>query len=125
MNGEISETWYGQAADQVAAMSREAEALMAGGKAEQAATVISAGQPLVNRLLSVPKPTLPAMESVSDLDRLYGRMLMGNQHYGWARLLFQKNQTRWRVWKPQTPDTVRRLKQAEGDLAECDRLMAK
>ena len=36
-------------------------------------------------------------------------------------LLFQKNVTRWKTWKPQTPETERRLKEANADIAECDR----
>jgi hypothetical protein len=63
------------------------------------------------------------MEAVSDLDHLYGRMLVSNGYYGSARLLFQKNVTRWKTWKPPTPDTDRRLKEAETAIAECDRHM--
>jgi hypothetical protein len=61
------------------------------------------------------------MEEASDLDDLYGRMLLANRHYGGARLLFQKNLARWKHWQPQTPETARRLKQAESAIAECDR----
>ena len=35
--------------------------------------------------------------------------------------LFQKNLVRWKYWKPQTPDTAGRLKQAQDAIAECDR----
>ncbi len=102
-------------------MAAQAEGLLRQGKADEAAAIITAGQPLVNRLLSAPWPTLAAMEAVSDLDQLYGRMLLENRNYGWARLLFQKNQVRWRNWKPQTPETARRLKLASEAIAECDR----
>ena len=77
----------------------------------------------MTRLLSVPRPTLAAVEAASGLDDLYGRMLLSNRHYGWARLLFQKNLARWTNWQPQTAETVRRRKLAESQIAECDRLM--
>ena len=88
---------------------------------DRAAAIITDSQPVLNRLLSVPRPTLEAMEAVSDSDDLYGRMLLANRHYGWARLAFQKNVTRWTAWRPQTPETARRLKLASAGLAECDR----
>jgi hypothetical protein len=73
------------------------------------------------RLLSVPRPTLEAAEAASDLDQLYGRMLLSNRHYGWARLMFQKNLARWKHWQPQTPETSRRFQQAVSAIAECDK----
>lgn len=78
----------------------------------------------MNRLLAVPRPTLAAMEAASDLDDLYGRMLLANRHYGWARLLFQKNLARWKNWNPQTEESGRRRKLAESRMAECDRGMS-
>jgi hypothetical protein len=36
-------------------------------------------------------------------------------------MLLQKNRARWKNWKPQTADTMRRLQQAEDGIAECDR----
>jgi len=115
------EPGYAEATGRLTAMSLEAEGLLKSGKPDQAAALITAGQPLLNRLLSVPRPTLPAMEAVSDLDQLYGRMLLENRNYGWARLLFQKNLIRWKNWKPQTPETARRVKLAAAAIAECDR----
>jgi hypothetical protein len=35
--------------------------------------------------------------------------------------MFQKNAVRWKVWKPQTPETARRWKAAVDAVAECDR----
>jgi hypothetical protein len=61
------------------------------------------------------------MEAVSDLDDLYARMLLSDGHDGFARMLLQKNRARWKNWKPQTADTMRRLQQAEDGIAECDR----
>ena len=115
------EEGYRAAVDQLVAMNRRAEDLLAGGKSTRAADIISSSQPVLNRLLSVPQPTLEAMEAVSDSDHLYGRMLLANGHYGWARMAFQKNATRWKTWRPQTLDTARRLKLANDAIAECDR----
>ena len=102
-------------------MNHEAVSSFESGKSDQAAALIEKGQPLMKRLLSVPRPTLEATEAASDLDDLYGRMLLANRHYGWARLLFQKNLARWKHWQPRTPDSARRQQQAEDAIAECDR----
>jgi hypothetical protein len=116
---------YGQAVHQLTALNREAESFVQKGKLDEAAAVITKGQPLGNRLLSIPRPTLAAMEAASDLDDLYGRMLLGNRHYGWARMLFQKNLARWSNWRPETQESARRRKMAESEIAECDRGMMK
>ena len=115
------EAWYSETVQQLAGMNREAESSFANGKSDQAAALIEKGQPLMSRLLSVPRPTLEATEAASDLDDLYGRMLLSNRHYGWARLQFQKNLARWRHWQPQTPEAARRLEKAKTAIAECDR----
>jgi hypothetical protein len=117
------EAWYRETVGQLTAMAREAESSFHGGRADRAAAIVTEGQPLIHRLLSAPQPTLPAMQAISDLDQLYGLMLLGNGHYVWARDLFQKNLTRWSNWTPQTPDTVRRLAMARSAIAECDRRM--
>jgi hypothetical protein len=115
------EPWYRGTVEQLTAMNREADSAFAAGKSDQAAALIQKGQPLVARLLAVPNPTLEAAIAASRVDDLYGRMLLSNRHYGWARLLFQKNLSRWKHWQPQTPETARLLKQAESAIAECDR----
>lgn len=115
------EAWYGDTVQQLAGLDRDAERSLAGGDSERAAADITSGLPLEKRLISVSRPTLAATQAVSDLDRLYGRMLLGNRHVGWARLMFQKNLARWRNWTPVTADTSRRLQQAKDDIAECDR----
>jgi hypothetical protein len=115
------QAWYGETVDQLTAMTRHAEAALHQNAPDRASAIVTEGQPLIHRLLSVPRPTLPAMEAVSDLDQLYGKMLFANRHYVWARVLFQKNLTRWTLWQPQTPDTIRRLKIARAAVAECDR----
>ena len=115
------EPWYRNAVEQLTAMNHEADLAFAAGKSDQAAALIEKGQPLVARLLAVPNPTLEVAVAASDQDDLYGRMLLSNRHYGWARLLFQKNLARWKHWQPQTPETARLLKQAESAIAECDR----
>ncbi len=117
------QAWYGNAVQQLASMDRQAQALFQRGKADDAAAIITAGEPWATRLLSAPRPTLAAMEAVSDLDDLYGRMLLANHNYGWARIMFQKNLARWKTWKPQTDETAHRLKLAESAIAECDRLL--
>jgi hypothetical protein len=116
-----TEDWYRQMTGQLAAMGREAESMLQHGKFDPAAEIVSKGQPLESRLLAVPRPTLEAMEAASDLDDLYGRMLLRNRHYGWARDMFQKNAVRWKVWKLQTSETARRWKAAVDAVAECDR----
>jgi hypothetical protein len=115
------EEWYPPTVEQLAALHREAASLLQRGKRDEAAAVVMQGQPLQNRVLAAARPTLAAMEAASDLDDLYGRMLLANRHYGWARLLFQKNAVRWKNRLPQTADTARRLKEAAAGLAECDR----
>ncbi len=102
-------------------MNRQATELFHKGKEDEAAALIQKGETSATRLLSVQHPTLAALEAVSDLDRLYGQMLFSNRNYGWARLLFQRNVARWKNLKPQTPESARRLKEAETAIAECDR----
>lgn len=114
---------YAQAVAEVAAFNRRAESLLAAGKSDDASAVITESGPLVDRLLAAPRTTLEAMEAAADHDDLYGRMLLANRNYGWARMTFQKNVIRWKNWKPQTSNTVRRLRQAQSALAECDRKM--
>jgi len=94
------------------------------GKADEAAALIQKGEPLSHRLLAVQRPTLAAAQAASDLDQLYGEMLLSNRNYGWARLVFQKNLARWRHWKPETPETLFRLKEAQSAIARCDRGMS-
>jgi hypothetical protein len=118
------EAWYGETIQELATMTRQAEALFQSGKFDAAGATVTKAQPLENRLLAAPRPTLPAMEAASDLDDLYGRMLLRNRQYGWARDFFQKNVVRWKAWKPQTPGTEGRWKQAVAQVAECDRGLA-
>ena len=91
-----------QSVQLLATMNREAESLFKSGKSDEAAAMITKAQPLANRLIAVSRPSLPAMEAAADLDDLYGRMLLANRNYGWARLQFQKNLARWKYWQPQT-----------------------
>ena len=118
-----TEAWYAQSAERLANMDRTAEQLFKAGRGEEAAALVSSGESLQARLLAAPRPTLEAMEAIADLDRIYAKMLISNGFFGEARMLFQKNITRWKVWKPQTPETERRLKEANSDIAECDRHM--
>lgn len=116
-----TEPWYTQTVARVAQMNRDAETAFKNGKSDQAASLIEQGEPLVKQLLAVPHPSLEAAQAASDLDDLYGRMLLANRHYGWARLQFQKNLSRWKHWVPQTPDTERRYKLALAEIDECDK----
>ena len=118
-----TESWYPQTAERLTNMDRAAEQLFQNGRPQEAAAIVTSGQSLQTRLLAAPHPTLAAMEAIADLDRIYGRMLISNGYFGEARLLFQKNVTRWKTWKPPTPDTERRLKDANSAIAECDRHM--
>jgi hypothetical protein len=117
---ETKQPWYSQVEKQLATQNLETKRLLKVGKSDDAAALIQSGEPLATRLLSVPKPTLAAMEDASDLDDLYGRMLLSNRNYGWARLFFQKNLARWKNWTPQTPDTAARYKEAQAAIADVD-----
>lgn len=118
-----TEAWYKQAVADLAAAAHDANESFAHGKADDASALIEKGEPLESQVLGVPRPTLAAMEAASDLDDLYGRMLLSNQHYEWAMFLFQKCSARWKYWHPQTEETARRLKLAEDEIAECNRRM--
>ena len=120
-----AELWYSQLTAQLSALNSRATVLLNHGKPDEAAELIKQAQPLSDRLLAVPRPTLAAMEAASDLDRLYARMLLANRHYEWARMLFQKDLSRWTHWSPQTAGTAARKQQAEASLAECDRALAR
>ncbi len=115
-----TEAWYALAVAKLADLDRQAETAFHKNDQDAAAALIEQAKPVSARLLAVPRPTLEAMEAASDLDQLYGQMLFTNHNYGWARLFFQKNSSRWKIWKPQTPETNRRLKLAEDGIAACD-----
>ena len=114
---------YRKSVQELASLDRQADDFFRAGKGDDAAAVIQKAQPLMKQVLSVPHPTLEAAEAASDLDDLYGRMLLSNHHYGWAQMLFQKNLSRWKHWEPQSDETARRLKQAQDEIAECSRRM--
>jgi hypothetical protein len=94
------------------------------GDLAKASSLVKEAEPLTQRLLAAPRPTLEAMLAVSDFDDLYGRTLLKSKNYVWARTIFQKNVARWKNWLPQTEETARRRKLAEAAVAECDRRMA-
>jgi len=93
---------------QLADTTHQAEAAFQQKKPDDAAALIEKAEPLSSEVLAVAKPSLTAMEAASDLDDLYGRMLLSNRHYEWAMFLFQKCSARWKYWQPQTEDTARR-----------------
>jgi hypothetical protein len=84
-----------------------------GWKPDDAAAVIEKGETISGKLPEASRPTLEAMQAASNLDYLYARVLFSGKNYGWARLMFQKNLARWKHWAPQTPETERRIKQAQ------------
>ena len=105
-------------------MNVQVKALVKRGRSDEAAAIIQKGEALSGRLISVPRPTLAAVEAASDVDQLYGEMLLANRNYGWARLFFQKNLARWKHWAPQSEEIAKRLKEAREAIAECDRHIA-
>jgi hypothetical protein len=118
------EAWYGTAVEELAGTNREAARLLKSGKKDDAAAAITKGQPVAARLLAASQPTLAAMEAAADLDQMYAAMLLSNRNYGWARLQFQKNVSRWKNWRPQTEETARRLQLALAGIRECDKRIA-
>ena len=115
------ESWYAPGAQQLSHLNQQASALLAAGKDNDASAIITQTEGLSQRLISVPSPTYEATQAVSDRTALYGQMLMKNKHYGWARMEFQKNVMRWKAWQPQTPETQAKLRDAEAQVAACDR----
>src|ERR1039457_627328 len=77
-----TQTWYGPVTAQLAAINRQADALLREGKRDPAAALIPQGQPLSLRLLAAPRPTLAAMEAASDLDHLYAAMRSEERRVG-------------------------------------------
>ncbi|MEO8371537.1 MAG: hypothetical protein ABI806_20280 [Candidatus Solibacter sp.] len=118
-----TESWYAPAITELAGLNREAESLLQGGKPDDAARRITKGQALSTRLLAAARPPLEAMEAAADNENLYAGMLLANKNFGWARLSYQKNASRWKNWRPQTEETARRLKQAQDGIAEVDKRM--
>jgi tRNA A37 N6-isopentenylltransferase MiaA len=113
--------WYPGTVAKLNETNRRAEAAFQSGKADDAAALIKEGLSLQARVLSVSRPTLEAAEAATDVDDLYGRMLLASRNYGWAQMFFQKNRSRWKNWAPQTPETQRRFKQAEAEIIECQK----
>jgi hypothetical protein len=114
---------YARTVEQLTEIARNARAAFEAGKPDEAAALIQKGQPLMSQLLEAGQPTYGAMKAAADLDDLYARMLLSNRHYGPARLLFQKNVARWKMWPEQTDETAKLRKQAQDGIAECDRKM--
>jgi len=119
----VTESWYAPAITELAGLNRKAASLLQGGKPDDAAARITKGQAISARLLSAARPPLEAMEAAADNENLYAGMLLANKNFGWARLSYQKNVSRWKNWRPQTEETARRLKQAQDGIAEVDKRM--
>lgn len=118
------ETWYTETVEKLESLTMKAKAHFEAGRSSEAAQLIKEGVPLSKQILEIPRPNLRAMQAASDLDQLYGDMLRTNRHFGYAREFYQRNAARWRHWKPQTDDTLRRLKEANDAIARCDEQMA-
>jgi hypothetical protein len=121
---ETTQPWYAETVARVAQATKDATDDFEHGKADDASSLIVQAEPQASQLLAVLHPTLPATIAAADLDALYARMLFSNNHFEWAQFLYQKNVARWKYWKPQTADTERRQKEAEGQVAECDHRIA-
>ena len=121
----VTESWYAPAIQELAALNGEAVALGKAGKTHDAAERITKGQAIAGKLLAAPRPPIEAMQAASDNETLYAQMLLENKNYGWARLSFQKNVSRWKHWRPETEESAKRLKEAQDGIAEVDRLLAK
>jgi hypothetical protein len=115
-----TEAWYAATLEELQGLVRQAQSALNRKDLETAGDLVTQGQPLSERLLTAPRPTLPAMKAVSDLDQLYGELLLRKRHHGWARLLIQKDVARWKNWRPQTEETLALLKRAEDALNKID-----
>jgi hypothetical protein len=115
-----TESWYTETIEKLSTLTAEARTHFEAGRRTEASSRIREAVPLSRKLLEIPRPNLEAMQAASDLDQLYGDMLMDTRHYGHAREFYQKNVARWRHWQPQTDDTRRRLKEATAAIARCD-----
>lgn len=114
---------YRATLEQVQTLNQRAQEHWQKGERDPAAQLLKQAQPLVQRLLESRRPPLAAFEAASDFDQLYANMLMSNRHFPWARQMFMTDVVRWRNWKPETEDTVRRRKVAEAGVAACDKAM--
>ena len=104
-------------------MNAAAQAHFAAGRRQQAAALVTEGEALSKQLLGVSRPNLAAMEAVSDRDQIYGELLLSNRHAAYARQIYQRNAARWKHWRPQTENTLRRLHEAESAIARCDQAL--
>ena len=85
---------------------------------------VTVGQIIAGELLAAPRPSFAAVEAAADCDTLYARLLLAKEQPGHARMLFQKNRSRWKNWTPATDATRKKLAEAEAGIADCDRRMA-
>jgi hypothetical protein len=116
---ETTLPWYTETVARVTAATKQATDAFEHGKPDDASSLILQAEPQVSQLLAVLHPTLEATIAAADLDALYARMLFSSRHYEWAQFLYQKNVARWKYWKPLTPDTERRMKEAQAQVEAC------
>ena len=115
-----TEAWYARTVTRVEEGNRQAEEALRRGDRDGAGKLIVESEKAGQRLLEAPHPTLAATQAVSDTDNLHARMLLANKHYGWARLILQKDAARWQHWTPPSEESERRLAAAQKAMAEVD-----
>lgn len=120
-SAETAEKWYAEALAVLVDINRALPGMIQAGKSQEASQAVMRGEAIAKELLQVPRPSLAAARAASDLDQAYGDMLFSDKQYGWARLQYQKNLSRWKYWKPQTPETESLAKLARDKIAECDK----
>jgi len=116
-----TEGWYAETVTRLQEGNRQAEEALRRGDRDGAGKLIVESEKAGQRLLEAPRPTLAATLAVSDTDNLHAKMLLANKHYGWARLILQKDAARWQHWMPATEESKRRLLAAQKSMAEVDR----
>ncbi|MEO8659944.1 MAG: hypothetical protein ABI693_15850 [Bryobacteraceae bacterium] len=115
-----TEGWYAETVTRLQEGNRQAEEALRRGDRDGAGKLIVENEKAGQRLLEAPHPTLAATLAVSDTDNLHARMLLTNKHYGWARLILQKDAARWQHWTPSSEESQRRLAAAQKGMAEVD-----
>lgn len=115
---------YRAAIERLHTLNTEARQHYAAGRRKEAAALVNEGEEYSKQLLAANRPSLSAMEAVSDRDALYADMLFANRHFGHARQMYQRNVARWKHWRPQTDASRQRLADAEAAISRCDQAIA-
>jgi hypothetical protein len=94
--------WYAPAITELAGLNRESGVAIAGAASPTMRRENHEGAGVVGAAAVGCAPPLEAMEAAADNENLYAGMLLANKNFGWARLSYQKNVSRWKNWRPQT-----------------------